>query len=50
LFRVNQEYINLLNNNTRTSSQDLTQIPTNIVNGFGIFTAMQADTLAVTIN
>ena len=50
LLRVNQEYINLLNNNTRTSSQDLTQIPTNIVNGFGIFTAMQADTLAVTIN
>jgi hypothetical protein len=50
LFSVNQEYINLLNNNTRTSSQDLTQIPTNIVNGFGIFTAMQADTLAVTIN
>jgi hypothetical protein len=46
LLSVNQEYINLLNNNTRTSSQDLTQVPTNIVNGFGIFTAMQADTLS----
>ncbi|TSJ43390.1 DUF4249 family protein [Mucilaginibacter corticis] len=49
LFSVNQEYINLLNNNARTSSQNLTQIPTNIVNGFGIFTAMQADTLAFTV-
>ena len=50
LFRVNQEYINFLNNNTRTSSQDLLQIPTNIVNGFGIFTAMQADTLNFQVN
>ncbi|MDB5002816.1 MAG: hypothetical protein JWQ34_1041 [Mucilaginibacter sp.] len=49
LLRVNQEYINLLNNNTRTSSQDLNQVPTNIVNGFGIFTAMQADTLNFTV-
>lgn len=46
LFSVNQEYINLLDNNAgSTSSQTLTQIPTNILNGFGIFTAMQADTL-----
>jgi hypothetical protein len=46
LFSANQEYINLLDNNANsTSSQTLTQIPTNIVNGFGIFTAMQADTL-----
>jgi hypothetical protein len=47
LFSVNQEYIDLLNNNTRTAtSQSLTQTPTNIVNGFGVFTAMQADTLS----
>jgi len=49
LFRVNQEYINLLNINSRTTSQDLSQVPTNIVNGFGIFTAMQADTLAFNV-
>lgn len=46
LFTVNQDYINLISNSTRTSSQNLTQVPTNIVNGFGIFTAMQADTLS----
>jgi hypothetical protein len=49
LFRVNQEYINLLNNDSRSTSQNLTQVPTNIVNGFGIFTAMQADTLAFNV-
>lgn len=47
LFSVNQDYINLINNSTRTSSQNLAQVPTNIVNGFGIFTAMQADTLSL---
>ena len=46
LFSVNQEYINLMSTSTRTTSQSLTQVPTNIVNGFGIFTAMQADTLS----
>ncbi|MCC8426345.1 DUF4249 family protein [Mucilaginibacter sp. UR6-11] len=49
LFSVNQDYINLLDNNTRTSSQNLTQIPTNIINGFGIFTAMQTDTLSFSV-
>lgn len=45
LMRVNQEYINMLNNSS-TSSQNLTNAPTNVTNGLGIFTAMQADTLS----
>jgi len=45
LLRVNNEYINILTSNTRGSSQNLVNTPTNIVNGLGIFTAMQADTL-----
>jgi hypothetical protein len=46
LLSVNQEYINLLNSNTSGSnSQNLLNIPTNVVNGLGIFTSLQADTL-----
>jgi hypothetical protein len=45
LLRVNDEYINILTTNTRGSSQSLVNTPTNVVNGLGIFTAMQADTL-----
>jgi hypothetical protein len=45
LLRVNDEYINALTTNTRGSSQNLVNTPTNVVNGLGIFTAMQADTL-----
>lgn len=45
LLRVNDEYINILTSNTRGSSQNLVNTPTNVVNGLGIFTAMQADTL-----
>jgi len=46
LLSVNQEYIDLLNSNTSGSnSQNLLNIPTNVVNGLGIFTAMKADTL-----
>lgn len=45
LLRVNDEYINVLTSNTRGSSQNLVNTPTNVVNGLGIFTAMQADTL-----
>lgn len=45
LLRVNQEYIDMLNNSS-TSSQNLTNAPTNVTNGLGIFTAMQADTLS----
>lgn len=48
LMRVNQEYIDMLNNSS-TSSQNLTNAPTNVTNGLGIFTAMQADTLATSL-
>ncbi|MET1056124.1 MAG: DUF4249 family protein [Pedobacter sp.] len=43
--RVNQEYLDMLNN-TSTSSQNLTNAPTNVTNGLGIFTGMQSDTLS----
>ena len=47
LLTVNQEYINLLQSNAESAnSQSLLNIPTNVVNGLGIFTAMQADTLS----
>jgi hypothetical protein len=50
LLRVNQEYINLMNSNTSSStSQTLSNVTTNIVNGFGIFTAMQADTVSLNV-
>ena len=49
LYRVNQEYIDLLNSNANSSSQNLTNPPTNVTNGFGIFTAMQADTTTLTL-
>ncbi len=50
LFSVNQEYINILTSNTQSStSQNLINASTNIVNGYGIFTAMQADTLTLTV-
>jgi len=46
LLRVNQEYINLLTSNSSNStSQTLKSQPTNVTNGLGIFTAMQADTV-----
>jgi hypothetical protein len=50
LLRVNQEYIDLLKSNTsQSTSQNLVNTPTNVVNGFGIFTAMQADTLSFNV-
>jgi hypothetical protein len=50
LLRVNQEYIDLFNSNASSStSQNLSNVATNIVNGFGIFTAMQADTLSLNV-
>lgn len=46
LLRVNQEYIDLLKSNTLgANSQNLLNVPTNVVNGLGIFTSMQSDTL-----
>ncbi len=50
LFSVNQEYINMIKGNTGgATSQNLVNLPTNVVNGFGIFTAMQADTLSFNV-
>jgi len=47
LYSVNQEYIDLLKSNTSgANSQNLLNAPTNVVNGLGIFTAMQADTVS----
>ncbi len=46
LLSVNQEYIDLMKSNALGSnSQNLLNIPTNVNNGLGIFTAMQSDTL-----
>ncbi|OKS85586.1 hypothetical protein RG47T_1032 [Mucilaginibacter polytrichastri] len=49
LYSVNKEYIDLLNNQSGSSSQNLANIPTNVNNGLGIFTAMQADTIKLTL-
>jgi uncharacterized protein DUF4249 len=51
LLSVNKEYIDLLKSNTiGANSQNLFNTPTNVVNGIGIFTALQADTLSFSIN
>ncbi|MBE9583415.1 DUF4249 family protein [Mucilaginibacter sp. JRF] len=50
LFTVNKEYNDVLSSNANTSSQQLTNPPGNITNGYGIFTAMQADTIQLTVN
>lgn len=47
LLSANKEYIDLLKSNTiGANSQNLLNTPTNVVNGIGIFTALQADTLS----
>jgi len=48
LLRVNNEYTDMQQNNG-TSSQNLTNPPTNIKNGLGIFTAMNSDTLDIKV-
>lgn len=45
LARVNPEYLDMLQG-SGMSSQNLTNPPSNLKNAFGIFTAMQTDTLA----
>lgn len=44
LFHVNQEYVDLYYSNS-SNSQNITNPPTNIHNGYGIFTGMSSDTL-----
>lgn len=48
LFAINQEYVDLYED-TGNSSQNITTPPGNIVNGFGIFTAINADTLKLNV-
>jgi hypothetical protein len=44
VYKVNQEYADLFNN-PEQDSRDLTSPPTNVVNGFGIFSAFAADSV-----
>jgi hypothetical protein len=50
LYTVNKEYTDMLTTNTNTNSQQLSNPPGNITNGYGIFTGIQADTIKLTIN
>ncbi len=49
LFRLNPEY-SLLYEESGTSSQNMTNPITNIENGYGIFTGINADTLYIEVN
>lgn len=49
LFRTEKAYVDMLTTNSNTNSQKLSNPPGNITNGFGIFTAMQADTLSFSV-
>jgi hypothetical protein len=49
LYTVNKEYSDILTTNTNTSSQQLNNPPGNITNGYGIFAAMQADTIRMSL-
>lgn len=49
LFHINKEYADVLSTNANTSSQQLSNPPGNITNGYGIFTAMQADTIVLQV-
>jgi hypothetical protein len=49
LYTVNKDYSDILTTNTNTSSQNLTNPPGNIQNGYGIFTGMQADTIRLNV-
>lgn len=49
LFHINQQYSDALNS-SGGSSLNLTNPYTNVTNGLGIFTAMQADTLSITVS
>jgi hypothetical protein len=44
VYRVNQEYADLFDNPTQ-DSRDLTAAPTNVVNGFGLFSAFTTDSV-----
>ena len=44
VYRVNQEYADLFNN-PEQDSRDLTEPPSNVINGFGIFSAFASDSV-----
>jgi len=48
LYSINQEYVDLYED-TGNSSQNITNPPGNITNGFGIFTSINADTLKLKV-
>jgi len=48
LYAINKEYVDLYEDSGNTS-QNITNPPGNITNGFGIFTAINADTLKLSI-
>lgn len=48
LFKLNSEYAALYEN-SGTTSQSLTVPPTSIVNGYGIFTGINSDTLYIEV-
>jgi len=48
LFRINAEYASLYEQ-LETTSLDITEPPTNVVNGLGIFTGINADTLTIEV-
>jgi hypothetical protein len=50
LYSVNKEYIDQLTSNANSTSQKLADPPTNMTNGFGVFTATQSDTIRVTLS
>jgi hypothetical protein len=50
LYTVNKEYVDILTTNTNTNSQQLNNPPGNITNGYGIFAAMQADTIRLALS
>lgn len=50
LYTVNKEYVDILTSNTNTNSQQLNNPPGNITNGYGIFAAMQADTIRLALS
>lgn len=49
LFHLNAEYAQLYDDNG-TSSLNLAKPPTNVVNGLGVFTGINADTLLIQVN
>lgn len=48
LYAINKEYVDLYED-TGNTSQNITNPPGNIVNGFGVFTAINADTLKLSV-